>query len=139
MKSLMQMNKLGQVSVVILNRDSVPIEKFVFRFQSRKDLYNPRSDAAMNKAYSVLRSLIMRMSSTIASLKKLPENSSFMIEVHTTESAMIEVQQAKVQQDFPWIEAESKEVVLSNPTILPIKNINETGVMQMEVFIEENI
>ncbi|RZF38215.1 hypothetical protein LSTR_LSTR005576 [Laodelphax striatellus] len=139
MKCLLEAKKLGQVSVVILNRDSVPIEKFVILLQSRSDLCNPKSDAAINKAYSVLRSLIMRMSTTVASLKRLPENCTFIIEVRTTESAMIEVQQTEMQQDFPWVEAETKEVSLSNPNIVPIKNINETGIIHMEVFVEQNV
>ncbi|XP_050538883.1 mitotic spindle assembly checkpoint protein MAD2B isoform X2 [Daktulosphaira vitifoliae] len=133
--------KLRQVDICFYNRFGKAIERFVINIHKIEleldfsDIQNLR-DPYLVKLEQMLRALCLKLTVCDSMLNPLPSECTFLIHVHTTETASIEVQ--KHTEGFPLIPSEDKLTQLNSPSIIPMRSI-ECEYLKLEIYVEEGI
>ncbi|XP_050538878.1 mitotic spindle assembly checkpoint protein MAD2B isoform X1 [Daktulosphaira vitifoliae] len=140
-KNLLKVKKLRQVDICFYNRFGKAIERFVINIHKIEleldfsDIQNLR-DPYLVKLEQMLRALCLKLTVCDSMLNPLPSECTFLIHVHTTETASIEVQ--KHTEGFPLIPSEDKLTQLNSPSIIPMRSI-ECEYLKLEIYVEEGI
>ncbi|KAK7861952.1 hypothetical protein R5R35_006321 [Gryllus longicercus] len=132
-QELIKKNEVKKVCVVFCDKNTLPIDKIVF------DVLALYSRLVVGDSYFIhteesLRAALLKISHTCRTLKELPEDASFLIQVHTTETASLTLtDDPNNQEDFPWIEAERKCTDIVDGEIVPVREI-DTDYLHLEVY-----
>ncbi|XP_034947753.1 mitotic spindle assembly checkpoint protein MAD2B [Chelonus insularis] len=126
---------IKKINFVFLDKEKKPLETFVF------DLYNFRLDGREKDSYFLktemaMREFYLKLMASPNYLKKLPEDSSFIIEIETHEAAHIGLSENEKCQEFPWLIKELSDN--SNNTtanlLLPLSTF-KTEYLGLQVFV----
>lgn len=129
-KELLEANVVKRIALVISTDKNVPVEKYVFEIQQSKSDYQ---DKFFVKIEEVFREYLLRIAVAEVSLKKLPENCTFEIQITTDEQSSVKLNENVSHVHFPWIEAENSEENLQS--ILPVKSL-DTKQLKLNMYIE---
>ncbi|XP_046432135.1 mitotic spindle assembly checkpoint protein MAD2B [Neodiprion fabricii] len=131
-------NSVRKINLCFYNQDKTPVEQFVF------DLGKLKADLAVHdpfflKTEEALRTFCLKLSTSGSYLKRLPENATFSIQIHTHEAAHAALNENPRCENFPWIEAEEDMTEIKEQTLLPLKSINTEYLnLQMYALEKEN-
>ncbi|XP_043599942.1 mitotic spindle assembly checkpoint protein MAD2B [Bombus pyrosoma] len=130
-------NSVRAVNLVFYNKKKEPIEKFVFDLV-KLQANSTEKDPYYLKTEESLRTICLKLSMCESYLKPLPEDSSFIIEIKTYETAHVTLNENPCCEDFPWIINEDVPD-MTNKNLLPLKTIKtECLNLQMYVIEDEN-
>ncbi|XP_050436566.1 mitotic spindle assembly checkpoint protein MAD2B [Adelges cooleyi] len=138
-KSLLKLKKLNQIDVCFYNRIGRAVERFVFNIHrieldlDLSDIPNLR-DPYLIQLEQMLRALCLKLIVCDTMLNPLPSGCTFLIHIHTTETASVDIQ--KHTEDFPLIPSEDKATTIYSPVIVPLRNI-DCEHLKIEIYAEE--
>lgn len=129
-KELLEGNVVKQIALVVLTDKDLPVEKYVFEIQQSNTDYQ---DKYFVKTEEVFRQYLLKVAVAEISLKKLPENCTFEIQITTNEQSSVKLNENVGHVHFPWIEAEY--AVENLQSILPIKSL-DTKNLKLNMYVE---
>ncbi|XP_033119878.1 mitotic spindle assembly checkpoint protein MAD2B-like [Anneissia japonica] len=135
-KPLLRKDEVQGVTVVIVNSNNKPIERFAFEISSlrKKSISGDEYLLAIEQAF---RGFILKINMCDAVLDKKPEDCSFAVLVYAKDHAVVgEMENQQLIQDFPWVEADSHICSLEDSRLIPIKTM-ENDLFKMQLNIEE--
>ncbi|VVC95281.1 unnamed protein product [Leptidea sinapis] len=108
LKSITECWKAGQLNKIefaITNNTYEPIVKFVFDLD-KINIQEDKSDSYLIQAEQNMRAICLSMSTLCDKFNELPDNTSFKILLHSTESVAVSVASNPGLEQFPLIEVE---------------------------------
>lgn len=132
---MLESKDVEKVAMVILDQSQNPLERFVFEIGSPNG--NNRDDHYLFRLEESLRAFLLKLNVCDSQLKPLPEDCSWVIHVHTKESAADRLVDRQVIKDFYWVEADEKQTQLQDPSIQPLKTMNNE-LIKMQLYVEES-
>ncbi|XP_014774077.1 mitotic spindle assembly checkpoint protein MAD2B isoform X2 [Octopus bimaculoides] len=136
-KLLLEAQEVNRVGLVILDSKQTPIERFVFEIAYPSLLSGFGCDILLTELEQSLRAFLLKINVCDALLKPLPQDVSWVIHIHTSDSAMLRLEEKQILKNFPWIEAEEKQKTMSNSSLVPMKTVN-SDIVKMQLFVEES-
>ncbi|XP_025084526.1 LOW QUALITY PROTEIN: mitotic spindle assembly checkpoint protein MAD2B-like [Pomacea canaliculata] len=137
-KSLLKDCGADKVSIVIVSADGRPLERFVFDISYNTDrMRSDRDDDYLLHLEQSLRALLLKLNVSDALLQPLPTECSWTVHVHTRESSASKLEESQNNMDFPWVEAEEREVHMNNSHIVPLRSL-KSQLFKVQLFAEES-
>ncbi|XP_053618123.1 mitotic spindle assembly checkpoint protein MAD2B [Plodia interpunctella] len=113
--------KLHRILFSITNNDYKPLLKFVFDL-SKNEEFNDTTDAYLVQAEQNLRAFCLKLSTMSDKFEGLPEDVSFAIHLHTTESTAVSLATNPDFEEFPLVEVD--EMAKETDMIIPIRRFS---------------
>lgn len=111
-------NQLTRIEFIVTNGGYEPVLKFVFDV-TKSETVNESTDAYLIQTEQNLRAFCLRLSSITSKFTDLPEDCSFTIFLHTSESTAVAMASNPDFQGFPLLEVEDKSAETNK--ILPLR------------------
>ncbi|KAL5013822.1 hypothetical protein ScPMuIL_008092 [Solemya velum] len=121
-KEFLQNQETDRVSVVILSSRDEPIEKFVFEIGEPDR--NSGDDKYLYRLEQSLRGFVLKLNLCGAVLSPLPDDCTWTVQLHTQESSAQKHVHSQVEKDFPWIEADRRQTVVTDAKIVPMTAVS---------------
>lgn len=134
-KVMVATGEVSMVTMVVLDRTSNPLERFVFELGT--SVQDTSEDKYLFRLEDALRGFLLKLNIADSLLKPLPEDCTWAIHVHTKESTADKFVQQKLLQDFSWVPADEKQTKLKDPTLVPLKTANNQ-MLKMQLYVEES-
>ncbi|GAB1602247.1 mitotic spindle assembly checkpoint protein MAD2B-like [Argonauta hians] len=135
-KLLLEARQVSRVALLILDTKQTPVERFVFEIGYPSLMPDLGSDILLTELEQSLRAFLLKISVCDALLKPLPQDVSWVIHIHTSDLAMLRLEEKQILQNFPWIEAEEEQKNMGNSSLVPMKTVN-SEIVKMQLFVEE--
>ncbi|XP_023941058.1 mitotic spindle assembly checkpoint protein MAD2B-like [Bicyclus anynana] len=110
-------NALHRVELVMTDLNHKPEFSFVFDFEFMAN-FDETADAYLVRIEQNLRAFCLLLGSVSKKFNALPEDSSFKIQLYTTESVEVALESIPQAEDFPLVEVEEETEELDN--IMPL-------------------
>ncbi|CAE1308572.1 MAD2L2 [Acanthosepion pharaonis] len=136
-KLLLDTREVDRVSLVILDHQQNPVERFVFEIGYPSKYTDFSSDILFTELEQSLRAFLLKLNVCDAMLKPLPNDATWVIHIHTNDCAMLRLEEKQILKNFPWIEAEEKQKTMHSPTLVPMKTVS-SDIVKMQLFVEES-
>ncbi|XP_066907863.1 mitotic spindle assembly checkpoint protein MAD2B [Halyomorpha halys] len=136
-KHLLIAEDLKQVDICFFNDKGLLAERFVFYLKNISPFSTDSQVSFLPHLKESFRAFCLKLSVNSNFMKSLPKGSTFKIFIHTSEASSLAMNEDSAFQQFPWIEAEKRDVTIENPKIFPVRNI-ETDIMNIHIYSEEN-
>jgi mitotic spindle assembly checkpoint protein MAD2B len=127
-KPMLEANQVDHIAIVIKNKENIPVERFVFKTQkgTANDICSKRFSETLERD---LRTLLLKLSGSDSLLSDNPPDSTFSVEVCTSDTAAASATVAMEQghQDFPWVvenELDMEECSEGSWNIVPLKSLS---------------
>lgn len=127
LKTVADCFKNGEISrIEFLLNDSEyrTLTKFIFDFNKTIN-FDETSDAYLVQCEQNMRAFLLSLSSVANRLKSLPEEATFSIQIHTTESTVVSLATNPDLEDFPMIEKNIKNENLES--VIPLRQFSIRG------------
>ena len=140
-RSLISVGNVERVTLQIVTSDDKPLERYVFELLlpgnagGDKDIsYEPQTLERQ------LRDLLLKIYTSDAFLKPLPNDCSFVISVQTNDSIGNELEDNQHFQNFPWVKSDEKDTAecFVKPRLIPLKSCS-AQTFNLQCFIETNM
>ncbi|XP_072938595.1 mitotic spindle assembly checkpoint protein MAD2B [Epargyreus clarus] len=125
--------QLKRIEFAITDSAYKPKIKFVFDID-KSDNFNETNDAYLVQVEQNLRAFCLNLSN-MTSKFKTPEDASFSIYLHTTESSAVAMATNLDLEDFPFVEVEEK--IAESDSILPLRRFTIRD-YSLDTYIELN-
>ncbi|XP_069703027.1 mitotic spindle assembly checkpoint protein MAD2B [Periplaneta americana] len=135
-RELLKKNEVRKVTLTFFDRNLQPIERFVFDILDLNTKLNV-NDPYFIKGEEALRGFCLKLSITGSYLKPLPQESTFSMQIHTTEAVSVSLAEDPRFQDFPWIEIDAYQTNMLDPSIVPIRTL-DTDFLKLQMYVEES-
>jgi len=135
LRLLFNAGTVDSVSLVVLEEGGDPKEKFVFEIGRIKDKWKS-SDPHLFKVEQALRGFLLKLNVSDALMQPAQPDLTWTVHAHTKDSTLASVEEKLIQMDFPWMEADQKELDMTNTKIIPVKSIS-TDIFDLQMYIEE--
>lgn len=135
-KPLLIKQEVHSLTVVILNSDRKPLERFIFELAPPTE--PPiEDDGYLMRLEQSLRAFLLRINTCDSLLHQIPSDCSFNVLVFTKASATLDMEDSQFVQGFPWIEADGAlSSKLPDAKIIPLKSMS-SHLIKMQLYVEE--
>ncbi|KAI0212524.1 hypothetical protein LSAT2_002567 [Lamellibrachia satsuma] len=117
--TVLEKGQLEQVVFVILDSCRTPLQRFVFELVLPNTRVRTSDDLCLLKLEQQLRGFILKINTSDGQLTAVPSESTWTVQVHTTQVIALEMQQQQCIQDFTWILADSCETCMEDRRLVP--------------------
>ncbi|KAH8550923.1 DNA-binding protein [Umbelopsis sp. PMI_123] len=143
-KDGIQQRIVKAVSLVVVDSQQNPIERFVFELNSifalspHQNVDSVTTELLLPELELQLRAFLLRIDAVNSLLQPLAHNSKFSVVVDMEKSLVPASLQEKKTGVTPWIPADdgTKCDAFSGSNLIPLKSV-DTGVLQMNLFVQE--
>ncbi|XP_052761262.1 mitotic spindle assembly checkpoint protein MAD2B-like [Mya arenaria] len=126
---------VSMVTIVVLDPDNTPLERFVFELGKQGEL--DKNDQYLFQLEDALRAFLLKLNVADSLLKALPEDCSWVVHVHTRESTADKFIQTQTVKDFSWMPADEKQTKLRDASLMPLKT-TDNSLLKMQLYVEES-
>lgn len=127
---------MKEIDICFFNKESILVERFVLCLgENSSDFLINSDESSLQQLKESFRGFCLKLSVNSQFMKPLPEDSTFKIFIHAADESVLS--EEPQFQEFPWIEAQKKDISMSDPQIIPVRNI-ETNLINMKIYSEEN-
>ncbi|KAK7076252.1 MAD2 mitotic arrest deficient-like 2 [Halocaridina rubra] len=136
-RPVLEKGDIEKVVVAVLSSAGVPVEKFIFEItQIPTKPQDIKHDPQLLRMEDALRAFCLKLSTSDCFLRPLPSGCSFVVQIHVPEH-IPPAMATDCNQDFPWVEAEKKQVEVVDPHIVPLRTL-KTEVCDMQMYVQES-
>ncbi|KAK2180288.1 hypothetical protein NP493_448g03028 [Ridgeia piscesae] len=122
--TVLEKAQLEQVVFVILDASHHPLQRFVFELMLPATRVRSSDNLCLLKLEQELRAFILKINTSDAQLTSIPPDNTWVVQVHTSQAAALEMQQHQCVQDFTWIPADDREISMKDRQIIPLKAVS---------------
>ncbi|KAK9869735.1 hypothetical protein WA026_003471 [Henosepilachna vigintioctopunctata] len=125
-------SQLKQFFIIIQSGDHI-FEKIVFDIvKMNSDI---QSDIYLLELEKNIRNFCLKLNSSCSYTDSLPLDTTFIIQIATTELSSLEFNDNPAFEEFPWTHCGLNDSVIANPDIIPLQTV-DIGYLNMQIFIE---
>lgn len=135
LKSIAECLKNGQlyrIEFSITNHDYEPVVNFIFDLD-KSGQFDETSDAYLIQVEQNLRAFCLNLSAISHKVTNVPEDCSFVINLHSNESTAVAIATNPALEDFPMVEVEVKHCEVDR--ILPLRRFCVRN-FSLDIYIE---
>ncbi|XP_043281290.1 mitotic spindle assembly checkpoint protein MAD2B isoform X2 [Venturia canescens] len=125
------------VNFTIFDDQKVPIEKYVFNIYTAENGRPLEEDPYFFKTEDHIRAICLKLCMATSYLTLLPDNSSFTVEVESSQGAYVALTNKDTFQNFPWMLRERGSVVNLDSALLPLTCVKSES-LGIECYILKN-
>ncbi|XP_066950026.1 mitotic spindle assembly checkpoint protein MAD2B [Macrobrachium rosenbergii] len=138
LRPILEKGEIDKVVVALLSSSGVPVEKFIFEIKQMSTKPQAiKTDPQLQHMEEALRSFCLKLSTSDCFLRPLPAGCSFVVQIHVPDHIRSALASEDQHQEFPWVEAEKKQVEVEEPHIVPLKTL-KTEVCEMQLYVQES-
>ncbi|XP_062123327.1 DNA polymerase zeta subunit 2-like [Drosophila sulfurigaster albostrigata] len=125
-----------KLELIVYEHESKHLESYVIEMLPISLDLIQTSDQYLLEYEQQLRSALYKLAERCKKLPKLPHDSKFKLQIHTTQIAFQRLSHDVHYQEFPWLqtEVEHKEDASQKFSILPLARINKVGLKMQAQF-----
>ncbi|KAK3099439.1 hypothetical protein FSP39_004382 [Pinctada imbricata] len=127
-------NSAEQVCLVIMDKDSSPVERFVFKLATSSLV--SQGDRFLYDLEQSLRSFLLKLNVCDSLLSHVTAQCSWTVHVTTKQSSAEKMNMTQLDRGFPWVEAEGSEVNFDEFCVVPIRSLR-SHFFDIQLFVQE--
>ena len=137
---LISTGNVERVTLQIVTKENKPVERYVFELLLFGDIDRDKEYESPDLERQ-LRDLLLKIHTSDAVLKPLPDDCSFVVSVQTKDSVGYDLINGEHFEGFPWVKSDEKDDTaecLTKPGIIPLKSCS-TKHFDLQCFVETNM
>ena len=138
---LISTDNVERVTLQIVTKENKPVERYVFELMLFGDKDRDKEiEYASPDLERQLRDLLLKIHTSDAVLKPLPDDCSFVVSVQTKDSVGNDLINGEHFEGFPWVKSEERDTseCVTKCGIIPLKSCS-TKHFDLQCFVEANI